>query len=85
MTLCKNCNARHPIQRCPEILDALLAPEPVEYTLDPFVSPGEIAIRIPGIPLFFEETYHEAELAARAWCALVRRPDAIVDVPMEIA
>ena len=49
------------------------------FELDPMLSPGEIAIRIPGLPIFFEESYHTAELAAAAWCwwLLRWRPAAI--------
>jgi hypothetical protein len=47
------------------------------YTLDPFMSPGEIAIVIPGLPIFFEENYVDAERAAQAWIAILERPAAI--------
>jgi len=40
-----------------------------DYTLDPFLSPGEIAIIIPGVPTWFERDYFHADLAARNWIA----------------
>jgi hypothetical protein len=39
----------------------------VDFVLDPFVSIGEIAIIIPGVPMFFRDNYDAAELAARNW------------------
>lgn len=44
---------------------------PLGYELDPFLSAGEIAIKIPGLPVFFEENYHDAELAAQGWVAIL--------------
>lgn len=71
--------------------DPLAAIAPFAFELDPFISPGEIAICIPGLPVFFEDSYHAAELSASAWCAWLLRwqPLAIVergvDAPLDVA